>query len=608
MTLAPRGTDAVARLALRVLPGVLLRYMRRFALAHFPASICKASPALGGHELRCLDNPDALDEDLDGVLLLVTDPGNNPVSQWGAALKSRQCLYVFALGGTAGMDDTAPSPALIRYYHWAIGEDETIVPDRGDGSLAPFAWLSLYYPAGYDPVAHARALLLAGAPGSSLELLENIPAHLLLSDEAKGMAPAEHMLPYLLWDKAQGEHNRIGRFSTALDDFNKATTYLPGYAPAYECMALFWERLGLPARAQHLRRTLAFAQDAPYALPGGSPTVDLDVTYPKIDVKAALAARPRPLRLLYVMHAGSDYGGDLLFNGLCEHLGDANVVDFPWKPMLHGELHEAADGYPCTFTRPGKALPVQAVADQLKAGDFDLILLNDTLGALDRSIVELVMQCGHNTPVVLLDVWDQCGDYVDVVCARTPIAKLIACVKREYIAGATYHPLTAPLPFSYASTEIPAQVSYEHRHGLFWAGKLAYGDRRIKLEWLSRRRGLDIHRRMSQAEYQAAMRSALIGLSLFGNGFDTVRYWELPAHGVMLLAERPPIPIPNNFVDGQHAALFDDLPELVEKLDYYLAHPREARTIAEAGRKHLLKYHTDYARAEQFLQIVLDRL
>lgn len=83
--------------------------------------------------------------------------------------------------------------------------------------------------------------------------------------------------------------------------------------------------------------------------------------------------------------------------------------------------------------------------------------------------------------------------------------------------------------------------------------------------------------------------------------FDTVRYWEIPAHGGMLLAERPPIRIPHNFIDGETAVFFEDMPELEEKLAYYLSQPDEAARIASAGHQHFNKHHTNAARARQLL-------
>ena len=100
----------------------------------------------------------------------------------------------------------------------------------------------------------------------------------------------------------------------------------------------------------------------------------------------------------------------------------------------------------------------------------------------------------------------------------------------------------------------------------------------------------------------------IIGLCLFGNGFDTVRYWELPAHGVMLLAERSPLVIPSNFEDGRQAVFFDNAAELLEKSRYYLAHPEEAAQIALAGHAHAREFHSGTARARQCLGVIQARL
>ena len=102
-------------------------------------------------------------------------------------------------------------------------------------------------------------------------------------------------------------------------------------------------------------------------------------------------------------------------------------------------------------------------------------------------------------------------------------------------------------------------------------------------------------------EYACALDEARIGSDFFGLGFDTVRYYELPAHGCMLLAERKPIHIPHDYEDGVSAVFFEDLPALEEKLRYYLDHPEEAESIARAGYAHMRAYHTSSARARQFL-------
>jgi spore maturation protein CgeB len=72
----------------------------------------------------------------------------------------------------------------------------------------------------------------------------------------------------------------------------------------------------------------------------------------------------------------------------------------------------------------------------------------------------------------------------------------------------------------------------------------------------------------------------------------------------MLLAERPPIQIPNNFVDDESAVFFDNIAEMEDKLEYYINNPKAARQIAINGHEHYLKYHTATARARTFLGTV----
>jgi hypothetical protein len=149
-----------------------------------------------------------------------------------------------------------------------------------------------------------------------------------------------------------------------------------------------------------------------------------------------------------------------------------------------------------------------------------------------------------------------------------------------------------PLPFGYPDARVPLQDPARRDQDVFWAGKRVWGMRPLFLPEVERVLGVQFQENYSQVEYSRRLRGAAIGLSLCGTGFDTVRYWEVPAHGVMLLAERPPLCIPGDFVDGRSAVFFGDLPELLDKLQHYRAHPEEAERIAEAGYRHFLAHHT----------------
>lgn len=56
---------------------------------------------------------------------------------------------------------------------------------------------------------------------------------------------------------------------------------------------------------------------------------------------------------------------------------------------------------------------------------------------------------------------------------------------------------------------------------------------------------------------------------------------------------------------GKEIETFSNLPELREKLDYYLARPEERQKIARAGRKRVLEEHTFERRMEELLKIII---
>jgi spore maturation protein CgeB len=110
--------------------------------------------------------------------------------------------------------------------------------------------------------------------------------------------------------------------------------------------------------------------------------------------------------------------------------------------------------------------------------------------------------------------------------------------------------------------------------------------------------------KLSSLEYRDLMERSKMALSVRGGGYDTMRYWEIPASKTLLLAEQPDIDIPNNFVDGEHAIFFKpDLSDLATLVRTYAKDEALCRQMAERGYEHLLRYHTCERRAEYFLDI-----
>ncbi len=355
-----------------------------------------------------------------------------------------------------------------------------------------------------------------------------------------------------------------------------------------------WRRLGDANMAHRLRNTarqIAKGPGAPNPAPPPAPHLEF----------APPAAHPLAQRVLFLTPPRPHYGLDVLYDGLHTLLGAAGVVEYPYKPFLHGEVREDLKHYPCAFNHPGAEHSLGEIAALLEEGRFDLVLFGDAENELDGEVVHTLAAAAGNVPVCLIDAGDDPCDKREVMQARLGKAAL-GYFKREMLACRDYGPQARPLPFAYPDARVPGALEAPRPHDIFWAGHRYAGLRRPYLERLEAHLGLAFPPQLAPEDYVRQLLSSKIGLSFFGFGFDTVRYWELPAHGCMLLAERLPIAIPHNFVDGVHAVFFDDLHDLQQKAIHYLDHPQAAQAIALAGHAHFKQHHTASARARQFLQ------
>ena len=309
----------------------------------------------------------------------------------------------------------------------------------------------------------------------------------------------------------------------------------------------------------------------------------------------------RAPRVLLITHPRPHFGLDILYDGLCTTLGPENVVEYPWKPSLHGCPPASMESYPCVFDRSGTVLTLDALLRSLGEGGFDAVLFGDIEQSLRRSSARRIVEAARGIPLFIFDAQDTCDDTREDMAEFLGVDSFAGYFKREMLIGIDYGPNAFPLPFAYPDGRVPQVLPCERRFDLFWAGHRGFGLRRLYLERLEALTGQSFQFTFQQEDYVRAMQTARVGLNIFGAGFDTVRYWELPAHGCMLLSERLPIRVPYEFRDGETALFFDDMRELEEKLAYCMGHRDEAAAIARAGHEHFLRHHTGSARAKQAL-------
>lgn len=124
-------------------------------------------------------------------------------------------------------------------------------------------------------------------------------------------------------------------------------------------------------------------------------------------------------------------------------------------------------------------------------------------------------------------------------------------------------------------------------------------------------------RRVDPEEYVKVFNASKINLNLHSsserdgvepNGdFVNPRTFELAACGGFQLVDERTL-LGEMFEIGKEVAVFHDSGEMIEKIDYYLAHPEERDEIVEASRQRVLRDHTYDQRLRQMLEyIYLDR-
>jgi hypothetical protein len=101
--------------------------------------------------------------------------------------------------------------------------------------------------------------------------------------------------------------------------------------------------------------------------------------------------------------------------------------------------------------------------------------------------------------------------------------------------------------------------------------------------------------------YLKILSQSLCAVSTYGMGFDTVRYWEIPYSGSVLISRRPRTLIPNNLKEGKYAFFFDNLKELKQHVEYIIEDPEYAIKIGKESREFVMKYHSPEARVRTII-------
>lgn len=334
-------------------------------------------------------------------------------------------------------------------------------------------------------------------------------------------------------------------------------------------------------------------------------------------------------KVLYLCHPEQDYGEYYLFSGLCQILGDENVVTYPFKKTYYGEI---ADDYILDDGKVGYTAPADYIVAREKnewsfgeilnrMDDFSFIVLSSARTYAVHALRDFRSYLGDDMPALIFTEHED-GDNIrwDIINEFKP--KVV--FKRELLRETTKEGIYA-LPFSSPVNSYPQVDDSVKKHDVFALFGMTWPLRREVIEKILEWNlpncylGVDTKIRgdlqennkkhVNYADYLTNIAHAKIAINVRGHGRDTVRRWEIPGYKTLMLICDPGLVVPNDFEDGVHAVYFkEDLSDLREKIDYFLSHDDEREKIAEAGHIHLMKYHTNKARADYFLKIVCNKL
>ncbi|MES2850561.1 MAG: glycosyltransferase, partial [Bacteroidota bacterium] len=259
---------------------------------------------------------------------------------------------------------------------------------------------------------------------------------------------------------------------------------------------------------------------------------------------------------------------------------------------------------------------------------FDIVILGSTKPAALHSYLKILPSI-KNKPVIFIDGGDEpktggdfyrlaAGNKFETALQQKPFDIIL---KREYIpslhdgAGNIF-----PFPFSFPyNVHINTVAEEQKKYDVsFWgqqkplirenALKLLQGKYDCEKNGTTLNQNFYTYKRKGKF-YLEELAACKIVLNFRGGGWDTMRYWETPASGALMISQQPQISIPDNFESGKHVVWCDDsLSDLIEKIDHYLEHTAEREAMAVAAKKHLEKYHLNTSRAQYLLQIVKEKL
>ena len=317
------------------------------------------------------------------------------------------------------------------------------------------------------------------------------------------------------------------------------------------------------------------------------------------------------MKILYINTSSADYVQDLTYSGLVKKFGYKNVIDYKWNKKYHVPYKK----YPKNLGYVENSL-FGSVFRNIDFKSLDYVFVGSCKVEAFDTYIEIAHQIPKNVPVVFIDGGDGNKIGIDLTTYGRPelYEKALSfrpfdfIFKREYLVEETYKDHIAPLPMSFNFDRLPNLTNDLKYDVSFWAVE-SHPLRTNALNILENKydcqnNGTTRNQKFSKYKrkgsfYLQELSDCKVTINIRGGGWDTMRYWEVPAVGGFMLSQKPQIVIPNNFEHAKDVVFFkDDLSDLTDLCDYYLKNDYEREKIAKSGLQKMKNFHTDEKRVE----------
>ncbi len=323
------------------------------------------------------------------------------------------------------------------------------------------------------------------------------------------------------------------------------------------------------------------------------------------------------MKILFINSRKFDYAQDLTFSGLAAVLGRHSIRDLPFNFTYHLNFKP----YPKNLGGAGFSATDIYRASEIRPDNCDFVFLGSLKPDALEVYLKVLPEIPKSTPIVLIEGGDheaiggdayrlKCGHLWEEAIRQRPFDFIF---KREFLKDTKYADNVRPLPFSMNFSALKVQPSRVFDKDVsFWAVEShpirTQGLDLLKGQFDCDRNGTSKNQVFKNYKYKGRryheeLAKCKIVLSLRGGGWDTLRYWEVPALGPLLVSQKLNIEIPNDFEHKKHVIFCqDDLSDLIDICRYYLQHESERLKISTAAYAHLKKYHSHTARANYIVE------